>query len=801
MSGNRFSRPACVVSLLCLLWLSFPIRVDDATLSASQRSRVVHPPSTSPRQSRPRYSLGKLLGDHGLTGKLVKIQHAQSPALEALHEDFQLHAAGTQLYTAWNAPVTLKAANWYGFEYAPFVAGGLDKAPLDSILYSLHSLGFNALRITFADETVESNPVVLQGVEANPSLRGLHSLDILQRIIQRAHVYGLRVILCNSRSEAGRGPEIKTGLWYTAEYPESAWMNDWVTLVKRFRHDSAFVGADLRNEPHIIGGSFDVNAYFIHGPLWGAFHGTYYHDRDWHYAAQTLGNALLDINPHLLIVVEGVQMYLDPDRNVLTGGLWGSNLVGVQYDPIVLSRPGQLVYSIHEYGPHMWQGSWFNPHTTYQTLSRRWNHLWGYLLTASKALRAPIFVGEFGTCHEFWACVDSNEGWKQGFWFKSFVRYLHEHPQVNWAYWALNPDGPFHPDDIDFYSITTPDWKHYYPLITYGLGSLLKEPNGLWNPIPRVPAFLPLPGCPPTGSCREKPKVAAKLSSDTKLPHAPPPPTGIRVVRDVPYVQPKDAIHLGDLYIPQGQGTGLRPAVVVVHGGQFVGGAKGMIGTVRLARALAHHGYVAFDVNYRLLSGGGGYPNDILDIKDAVDFLATSDSWLHVDPTKIGIVGAGSGGYLAMMAGYEANTGPFTPPHYPGPQPRAAVVASLFAPISLAHITDPSEQQILAWYLGSTQAQNPQQYQAASPRAHVNTGISSIVIGGIDDPVVPFTQAFSLYKALRQRSHNSHLIDLPGAPHALTDLSWKTRHAVNLQITKFFDGVFYKPKEPQGEGS
>jgi endoglucanase len=405
--------------------------------------------------------------------------------------------------------MTLKSVNWYGFEYAPFVPGGLDKAPLDSILYTLHTLGFNALRIPFADETVESNPVVLKGVGANPSLRGLHSLDIMQRIIERAHVYGIRVILCNSRSEAGRGPELKTGLWYTSAYPEQAWMNDWITLVKRFRNDSAFVGADLRNEPHIIGSSFDLNAYFIHGPLWGAYHGTYYHDRDWRYAAETLGNSLLNINPHMMIIVEGVQMYLDPDRGVLTGGLWGSNLVGVQYDPIVLAHPGQLMYSVHEYGPHMWQGDWFTPKTTYRSLAKRWTDLWGYLLSASRQLQTPIFVGEFGTCHQYWACVSSNQAWKQGFWFKSFVRYLHEHPQVSWAYWALNPDGPFHPHDIDFYSVTSLDWKHYYPLIRYGLGPLLSEPSGLWNPVPGTTSLTPEPGCPAAGSCTVAPQIAA----------------------------------------------------------------------------------------------------------------------------------------------------------------------------------------------------------------------------------------------------------------------------------------------------
>jgi endoglucanase len=398
--------------------------------------------------------------------------------LQALHHDFWLHAVDTQLYTAWGTPITLKAINWYGFEYAPFVPAGLDKAPLDYILHTLRSVGFNSLRLMYADETVQDNPVVTKGLDANPQLKGLHSLDIMQRILQRAHHFGLRVILCNSRSEAGMGPEHETGLWYTRQYPESVWEEDWETLATRFRHDSAFVGADLRNEPHITGSDFSLNAYFTLGPLWGAFKGVYYHDRDWHYAAEMMGNKLLAINPHLLIIVEGVELYYNPDHDSLSGGLWGSNLTGVQYDPVVLDKPGQLVYSAHEYGPQMWRGAWFTPQTTYHSLAHRWSHLWGYLLKAPRFMRAPIFIGEFGTCNNYYSCTVSNNPLKQGFWLKAFTRYMAKRPQIGWAYWALNTLGPFQPNQINYYSLMYPDWKHVHQNIVEGLAPLLSEPDG-----------------------------------------------------------------------------------------------------------------------------------------------------------------------------------------------------------------------------------------------------------------------------------------------------------------------------------
>jgi endoglucanase len=791
--------PAVALIVVLLgVWLALPSTIHDASIPAAARSQPsavqIYPPAPDLVSARAAITYRDWQ-------RRVQRRVLRQEALDRLHADFALHAVGTQIYTAWNQPLTLKAINWSGFEYAPFVPDGLDRTSLDTILSSLHSLGFNALRITFSNETVESNPVVTTGVGGNPELKGLHALDIMQRLIQRAHDYGLRVILCNSRSEAGRGPEIKSGLWYTREYSEAAWYADWETLARRFRNDSAFVGADLRNEPHITGGTFDEHSYFTLGPLWGAYHGTYYHDRDWHYAAETLGNDLLQINPHLLIIVEGVQIYLDPYRNVLTGGLWGSNLEGVQYDPIVLSRPGQLVYSVHEYGPHMWQGNWFSPKTTYRSLARRWDRLWGYLLTANRILKAPIFVGEFGTCHEFWACVSSNEGWKQGFWFQSFVRYLHAHPQVGWAYWSLNPDGPFNSHDVNYYGLVAPDWRHYYPLLVRGLSPLLNEPTGLWTPMKTVASrstFTPEPGCSSVRSC-----ISPVESLSPAKVRRPAPVTALRIQANVPYVSAKDLSRSGDLYLPQGSSVTPRPAVIIVHGQSWSDGTKGTAGTVSLARTLAWHGYVAYDINYRLVGRGGQFPRDIRDVKAAAAFLVANAVRLHIDPTKIGIAGADAGAYLALMAAYTRHTHGFVPQNFPVTGVRIAAVASFFAPIDLEGLghagLNTQELQYLASYLGATYTQRPQLYIKASPKVYVDSAVPTILFQGRDDTDASFPQTFRLYRYLKQRAIESKLVDLPGAPHSFSALDGPGRKAIMAQLIGFLDGIFYKPAAQPGQ--
>jgi len=811
LSASAF-RVLCLVSVLTVA-LARPAPVDDASLLHTNLRAVSAAGARSHRVTPRRFQVGYHAQRSpaprptpDVRAILTREQQAlrRTRWLTWLHHDFWLHGVGSQLYTAWNAPITLKAINWYGFEYAPFVPDGLDQTPLDTILFSVRLLGFNALRITFADQTVQSDPIVTQGLNANPQLRGLHSLDIMEQILRRAHHFGLRVILCDSRSEAGRGPEIESGLWYTNEYPQSVWQADWIKLVTRFRNESAFVGADLRNEPHSVGsGVPDESTYFKNGPLWGAYHGTYYHDRDWHYAAQTLGNSLLSIQPDLLIIVEGVQMYMDSLTNKLTGALWGSNLIGVQYDPIQLTRQSQLVYSVHEYGPHMWQADWFNPKTTYASLETRWTNLWGYLLNANRYLQAPIFVGEFGTCHDYNACITDTAGWKQGFWFKSFIRYLHDHPQVGWAYWSLNSSGPFHPQDPNFYSLVSSDWHHYYPLTVRGLAPLLGEPDGTVNTWSqdRLRAFQPQPGCSPDRSCINSaaPQTIASAATSST---GPTPPTStklfpIQVTRDVPYVRPLDPYRTGDLYVPQNTGPTPRPAVIIVHGGSWDNGRKGTPGTVFLARGLAQYGYVTFDINYRLNGRGGQYPESIQDVEDAIAYLSTQAHTLNFDPAKLGVVGISAGGYLALMAGYRPNVAPFVAPHYPGTNVHVRAVGSLFAPVELkATVLNASglpRAQKLAAYLGARYEHDRVLYKMASPLRYSQTAVPTIFWYGSADPTTPLAQTFELYKRLRQRQIRSGLMDLPGAPHSLVGLSPQSRDTVFRQLLGFLNSVFYHP--------
>ena len=346
------------------------------------------------------------------------------PVAALAQGDGYWHTSGSQILDLNNQQVRIAGINWYGFETTRAVAGGLTAQDYKAILQTIKSQGYNTVRLPLSNQMVET-PQVPSSISYNNStgainsdLQGLNSLQILDKIIAYAGTLNLKIILDNHRSEAGDSAE-GSGLWFTGSYPESAWINDWTTLATRYLNNSTVIGMDLRNEPH--------NAY-NGGACWDCG-GTY----DWHLAAQRAGNAVLAVNPHLLIFVEGTDAY--------NGDWywWGGNLRGVQNSPVTLSVPNQLVYSAHDYGPQLYQQNWFNGSTTAASLNTVWTNHWGYI---SQNNVAPVWLGEFGTTNNSSDIQSSTPG-SEGQWFQSLVQYLSASSKLSWTYWALNGEDAY----------------------------------------------------------------------------------------------------------------------------------------------------------------------------------------------------------------------------------------------------------------------------------------------------------------------------------------------------------------------
>jgi endoglucanase len=329
-----------------------------------------------------------------------------------------LSTSGNQIIAADGSMVRLQGVSWFGFESSNLVPHGLWTRSYQSMMDQMQSLGFNTIRIPFCNQMFDANSKPNSINErANPDLIGLNSLQILDKIVEYADQIGIWIILDHHRSDAGMGA-LNNGLWHTDAYPESRFIQDWQMLAERYRHHPSVIGADLHNEPHA-----------------SASWGTRDQNTDWRAAAERAGNAILKVNPHWLIIVEGVESYQNKNY------WWGGNLAGVKDHPIVLDVDNKLVYSPHDYPNSIYNQPWFTDSNYPHNLLDHFRNVWGYIFETE---HAPIIIGEFGS-----RFLDP----KDAKWMDKITTYLNgdfkgtghrELPAAaqgaSWIWWSWNPN-------------------------------------------------------------------------------------------------------------------------------------------------------------------------------------------------------------------------------------------------------------------------------------------------------------------------------------------------------------------------
>jgi aryl-phospho-beta-D-glucosidase BglC (GH1 family) len=324
------------------------------------------------------------------------------------------HTRGSQIVDSRGQVVRIVGVSWWGLETERFAPLGLDKRPMNDILAEVHSMGFNVVRLPYSNEMLHpgSKPVGID-YTINPDLKGLTPLEVMDYVIASAKANGLRVILDRHRPGAAG----QSALWYTPQYSEQQWIADWTMLAGRYRDNDTVVAFDLHNEPRdpATWGSGDLAT-------------------DWRLAAERAGNAVLAVNPHVLVMVEGVSKVGNDTY------WWGGNLSAAKQFPVRLTRPQQLVYSSHDYPPSVAEQSWFKASDFPANLSEVWTAHWGFLAGENKT---PVVLGEFGT---------RNATPQDRAWLAKLVGYLATR-KIGAMYWSLNPES------ADTGGLLQPDWK------------------------------------------------------------------------------------------------------------------------------------------------------------------------------------------------------------------------------------------------------------------------------------------------------------------------------------------------------
>ncbi|MEM7056062.1 MAG: cellulase family glycosylhydrolase [Pseudomonadota bacterium] len=276
--------------------------------------------------------------------------------------DGPLSTSGNQIIDANGNAVQIRAVNWFGAENDVRAPHGLWQRPMTEMMDQMVAEGFNAIRLPFSVQNILEDQVAT-AVNGDPSLAGLTTLEIFDRIVAYAEEIGIKIILDAHRITQGNGAE---GIWYSGEYDEADWIDTWELLAERYGDSSAVIGADLLNEPHL--------------GTWGTGN-----RNDWAAAAEQAGNAVLDVAPNWLILVEGIGTY-DGDNY-----WWGGQLQGVRDRPVELNVDNKLIYSPHDYPASVFNQPWFNDGSNLYDVFRE---NWGFIYEEGIA---PVLLGEFGS--------------------------------------------------------------------------------------------------------------------------------------------------------------------------------------------------------------------------------------------------------------------------------------------------------------------------------------------------------------------------------------------------------------------
>lgn len=367
-------------------------------------------------------------GNSGSVGnnnpKIVQAKDVPAPTT-----DDWLHTDGSKILDKDGREVWLTGINWFGYNTGTNTFDGLWACDLNTSIAAIADRGFNLLRIPISTELIKewSNgnyPNANFNQATNSYLVGMNSLEIFDYVVGQCRANGIKIMIdIHSAKTDSMGHMYN--VWYNGNITEKDYLDALAWMAGRYKKDDTIIAYDLKNEPHGKAGESPR-------AKWDGSK-----DADnWKYIAEKAAKAVLNKNPNVLIMVEGIEIY---PKDVKANGdfsstnmgdyectWWGGNLRGVKDNPVDLGKyQNKLVYSPHDYGPTVYEQPWFKGSYSFDSLYKDcWYDNWFYI---QKTNTAPLLIGEWGGFMR-----DPNLKWM------TYLRKLIKDNRINHTFWCFN---------------------------------------------------------------------------------------------------------------------------------------------------------------------------------------------------------------------------------------------------------------------------------------------------------------------------------------------------------------------------
>lgn len=355
-----------------------------------------------------------------MTGTVTFAAPESKPAAAApdeYHDDWLHVNENAEIVDMNGNPVWLTGCNWFGYNVTTQCFDGVWSRNMHEMLNEMADHGFNLMRVPMSTQILlqwknnDPDPYMVKINEwKNPELtvEGVeggtpkYSFDIWNMAVNWCRENGIKIMIdIHSATTASNGHQMP--LWYDSNYSTDDWLEALSWFADYYKDDDTILAIDLKNEPH---GKNDGQGMAIWDDSTA--------ENNWKYAAERGAAAVLEKNPNLLIMVEGIEVYPkfengkdwnspavdyahydDPSAQAFHGAWWGGNFRGAREYPVDLGEyQSQLVYSPHDYGPLVWEQEWFKKDFTRETLlDDYWYDTWAFLIEENIS---PLLMGEWG---------------------------------------------------------------------------------------------------------------------------------------------------------------------------------------------------------------------------------------------------------------------------------------------------------------------------------------------------------------------------------------------------------------------
>lgn len=212
---------------------------------------------------------------------------------------------------------------------------------------------------------------------------------------------------------------------------------------------------------------------------------------------------------------------------------------------------------------------------------------------------------------------------------------------------------------------------------------------------------------------------------------------------------------IAELRAPEGPGP--HPVVVLIHGGAWKAiWRKDLMAP--MAVDFARRGLATWNIEFRRLGAGGGWPTTFEDVSSAIGALQDLGEQIPVDLSRVVFLGHSSGGHLALWAAAKGRT-PIRP----------------IRVVSLAGISDLDEgaerrmfggDNTVAEVLGGAPHEVPERYASASPRALLPLGVPQTLVQGLEDHLIDLVDQNRTHaREADAKGDDVRLVEIEGATH------------------------------------